>query len=71
MAPQSDGTVTEASRDAAIRDATKKLRGEVDQLQTALEKARSDFENARKEKEAVDTQLTEANSKLGKAQDDL
>ena len=71
VAPQSDGTVTEASRDAAIRDATKKLRGEVDQLQTALEKARSDFENARKEKEAVDTRLTEANSKLGKAQDDL
>src|SRR5207249_317235 len=43
VARQSDGTVTETSRDAAIRDATKKLRGEVDQLQTALEKARSDF----------------------------
>src|SRR5262249_54918394 len=71
VAAQSDGTVTEASRDASITDATKKARGEVDQLQTALEKARSDFENARKEKEAVDTRLTEANSKLGKAQDDL
>jgi len=71
VAPQSDGTVTEASRDAAIRDATKKLRGEVDRLQTEIEKARSDFENARKEKEAVDTRLTEANSKLGKAQDDI
>ena len=71
VAPQSDGTVIQTSRDAVIKEATKKLRGEVDQLQAALDKARGDFENARKEKEAVDARLTETNSKLEKAQDDL
>jgi len=71
VAPQSDETVTQASRDAAIKEATKKLRGKVDQLQTALDKARSDFESARKEKEAVNTRLQATNSNLEKAQDDL
>jgi tetratricopeptide (TPR) repeat protein len=71
VAPQSDETFSQTSRDAAIKEATKKLRGKVDQLQTALDKAHSDFEKARKEREAVDTRLTETNSKLEKAQDDL
>jgi Flp pilus assembly protein TadD len=71
LAPQSDESVTQASHDAAIKDATKKLRAKVNQLQTALDKARSDLENARKEKETVNTRLQETNSKLEKAQDDL
>ena len=71
VAPQSDGTVTQESRDAAINEATKKLRAKADQLQTALDKAHSDLESAQKEKETVNTRLDETNSKLEKAQDDL
>jgi Flp pilus assembly protein TadD len=71
VAPQSDGIVTQASHDAAINEATKKLRSKSEQLQTALDKAHSDLESARKDKEAVNTRLDETNSKLEKAQDDL
>src|SRR5213079_2112062 len=51
VAPQGTGTIAQDSSDAAIKEATKKLRGKVDQLQDALEKSRSDLETARKEKE--------------------
>ena len=71
VAPQSDGIVTQALPDIAIKEATKKLRSKADQLQTALDKAHSDLESARKDKEAVNTRLDETNSKLEKAQDDL
>ena len=47
VAPQSDGTVTQESRDAAINEATKKLRAKADQLQTALDKARKSERQAR------------------------
>ena len=47
VAPQSDGTVTQESRDAAINEATKKLRAKADQLQTALDKAHSDLDASR------------------------
>src|SRR6266571_1966160 len=70
-ASQPDETVIQASRDTASKEATKKLRGKADQLQTALDKSHSDLESARKEKEAVNTHLDETNSKLEKAQDDL
>jgi Flp pilus assembly protein TadD len=71
VAVQPDEASSEASRDAASKEATKKLRGKVDQLQAALDKAHTDLEGARKEKEAVDTRLQGTNSKLEKAQDDL
>ncbi len=71
VAPQSDQSATQASRDVASNEATKKLRGKADQLQTALDKAHSDLESARKEKEAVNTRLQETNFKLEKAQDDI
>jgi Flp pilus assembly protein TadD len=71
MAPQPDETVSQASRDAAVKEATKKLRDKIDQLQTTLGKARSELETARKEKETVDTRLKEANSKLANAENDL
>jgi Flp pilus assembly protein TadD len=71
VAPRSDNAVTQASRDAASKEATKKLRAKADQLQTALDKAHIGLESARKEKEAVNTRLRETNSKLEKAQDDL
>src|SRR5437868_9985670 len=47
VAPQSDGVVTQASHDVASTEATKKLRGKTDQLQTAIDKAHSDLEIAR------------------------
>src|SRR6266478_2250651 len=64
VAPQSDQSATQASRDVASNEATKKLRGKADQLQTALDKAHSDLEGAQKEREAVNTRLQETNSKL-------
>ena len=71
VAPQPSETVTERSRDKAIKIATKNLRDKVAELQAALEKARGDVEIARKEKDVVDTRLKETNSKLGRAQNDL
>ena len=71
VAPQLGETIGQTSRDAAIKEATKKLRDKVDQLQAALGKARSDLETAQKEKETVNTRLKETNSKLEKAENDL
>ena len=70
VAPQLGETLGDASRDAAIKDATRKLRDKVDQLQAALGKARSELETARKEKESINTRLKETNSKLEKAEND-
>jgi len=70
VVPQLGETVAQTSRDAAIKEGTKKLRDKVDQLQTALGKVRSELETARKEKETVDTRLKEANSKLANAEND-
>src|SRR5438034_2853259 len=71
VAPQLGEAIAETSRDASIKEATKKLHDKVDQLQAALGKARSELESARKEKETVNTRLTETNSKLEKVQNDL
>src|SRR5438067_7567576 len=59
VALQRDVPITQASGDAAVKEATKKLRGEVDQLQAALEKTRGELETARKEKETVNARLNE------------
>src|SRR5207249_8660435 len=48
VALQPSETVTERSRDKAIKIATKDLRDKVAELQTAVEKARGDVEIARK-----------------------
>src|SRR5262249_25964139 len=50
VAPQPNETVSDTSRNAAIKDATKKLHDKVNQLQAALDKARGDLETVRKEK---------------------
>src|SRR6267143_7292418 len=71
VAPQPNETVSDTSRDASIKDATKKLRDKVSQLQAALDKARGDLDTGRKEKDVVDTRLKETNSKLERAQNDL
>ena len=49
LAVQPDEASSEASRDAASKEATKKLRGKVDQLQAALDKARKSEGQARDE----------------------
>jgi Flp pilus assembly protein TadD/uncharacterized coiled-coil DUF342 family protein len=64
-------TIAQGSSDAAIKEATRKLRGTVDQLQDALEKSRSDLETAQKEKELVNARLKETTSKLEQAQNEI
>jgi len=57
--------------DATIKETTRKLRDNLDQLQAALEKSQSDLETARKEKELVSARLQQSNSKLEKAQSEI
>jgi len=71
VVPQPNETVKDTSRDIANKDAIKKLRDKINQLQAALDKGRGDLETARKEKDLVDSRLKETNSKLERAQNDL
>src|SRR5438034_567375 len=71
VAAQLGETTAQLSPDPAIKEATKKLRDKVDQLQAALGKARTELETARKEKESINTRLKETNSKLEKAENAL
>jgi Flp pilus assembly protein TadD len=57
--------------DATIKETTRKLRDNLDQLQAALEKSQGDLETARKEKELVSARLQQSNSKLEKAQSEI
>ena len=66
LAPQPSLAVSDGAKTA-----TKALDNKVAQLQAALDKARSDLDTARKEKEVVDTRLKETNSKLERAQNEL
>ncbi len=70
-ARQPEGGVEILTSDATIKEATKKLRGKVEQLQSALDKSRGDLETARKEKELVNARLKETSSKLEKAQGEI
>ncbi len=69
--PVVQATPESTPNDAAIRTATKKLQGKVDQLQTELEKSRKQFTAAEKEKESLNGRLQETNSKLEKAAGEL
>jgi len=71
VAAQLGKTTPQPSADPAIKEATKKLRDKVDQLQAALGKARSELGTARIEKETVNTRLKETNTKLENAEHDL
>jgi Flp pilus assembly protein TadD len=68
IAPHATEATSQVPSEAAIKETTRKLRDNLDQLQAALEKSRSDLETARKEKEIVSARLQETNSKLEKAQ---
>ena len=63
--------VSQPPNDAAIQEATKKLRDRVDQLEAELQKSRSQVSSAEKEKESLNSRLEESKSKLDKAQGDL
>jgi outer membrane murein-binding lipoprotein Lpp len=71
VAPQVTGTISQRSSDATIEDATRNLRGKVDQLQKALEQSRSELETARKDKEAVNARLQETSFSLTDAQKEI
>src|SRR5229473_3461780 len=61
----------QAQNEAAIKAATSKLQSKVDQLDEELQKSRSQFGGAEKEKNALNGRLQETTSKLEKAQSEL
>jgi hypothetical protein len=72
VAPQGAERISQGSSDnAAIREATRKLRGKVDQLQDALGKSRADLGTAQKEKELANARLKDAASKSQQAQNEI
>jgi myosin heavy subunit len=71
VAPQGFEATSHGASDGAIEEATRRLRRQIDQLQTAVEKSHRDLETARKEKEAVGARLEETSSKLENAQKEI
>jgi Flp pilus assembly protein TadD/predicted nucleic acid-binding Zn-ribbon protein len=69
--PPSASPPPPTANDAAIRAETKKLQAKVDQLQDELQKSKTQFTAAEKEKTTLNTRLQETSSKLEKAQGDL
>lgn len=60
-----------AANENAIKNATRKLREKVDQLEAELEHSRSKVSQVEEEKDKLNAKLKESNSKLEKAQQDL
>ena len=71
VAPQGLEATSQGTSDAAIEEATRRLRRKIDQLQTAVEKSHRELETARKEKESVSARLEETSSKLQNAQKEI
>src|SRR5260370_15917724 len=71
MTSRATEATTRSPSDATIKETTRKLRDNLDQLQAALEKSQSDLETARKEKELVTARLQQSNSKLEKAESEI
>ena len=57
--------------DAAIKNATRKLRDKVEQLEAELQHSRSKVSEVEEEKEKLNSKLKESNSKLEQAQQEL
>ena len=57
--------------DAAIKNATRKLRDKVDQLEAELQQSRSKVSEVEEEREKLNSKLKESNSKLEQAQQEL
>jgi DNA repair exonuclease SbcCD ATPase subunit len=68
---RSSAPAPQVPSETAIKEATKKLNDKIDQLQTDLQKSRSQLENAQKEKESLSGRLKETSSKLTQAQSEL
>jgi tetratricopeptide (TPR) repeat protein len=62
---------TPSPGDAAIKEATRKLREKIDALQADLQKSRKELSAAQKDKDSVSGRLQETNAKLEKAQKEL
>src|SRR5947207_12425673 len=60
-----------SASDAAIKNATRKLREKVDQLEAELQHSRSKVSEVQEEKEKLNSKLKESNSKLEQAQQEL
>ena len=60
-----------AANDTAIKNATRKLREKVDQLEAELHQSRSKVSEVEEEKEKLNSKLKESNSKLEQAQQEL
>jgi uncharacterized coiled-coil DUF342 family protein len=69
--PRPNAIAQPTPNDAAIKEATAKLNGKIDQLQSELQKSHGQLESAEKEKESLSGRLTETNSKLTQAQGEL
>ena len=76
-APKTRDTVVEAAapapatNDSAIKNATRKLREKVEQLEAELHQSRSKVSEVEEEKEKLNSKLKESNSKLEQAQQEL
>jgi len=76
-APKTRDTVVEAAapapatNDTAIKNATRKLREKVEQLEAELHQSRSKVSEVEEEKEKLNSKLKESNSKLEQAQQEL
>jgi Flp pilus assembly protein TadD/septal ring factor EnvC (AmiA/AmiB activator) len=60
-----------SASDGAIKNATRKLRDKVDQLEAELHQSRSKVSEVEEEKEKLNSKLKESNSKLQQAQQEL
>ena len=60
-----------ATNDTAIKNATRKLRERVEQLEAELHQSRSKVSEVEEEKEKLNSKLKESNSKLEQAQQEL
>jgi Flp pilus assembly protein TadD/uncharacterized coiled-coil DUF342 family protein len=75
--PKTRDTVVEAAvpapaaNDTAIKNATRKLREKVEQLEAELHQSRSKVSEVQEEKEKLNSKLKESNSKLEQAQQEL
>jgi Flp pilus assembly protein TadD/septal ring factor EnvC (AmiA/AmiB activator) len=76
-APKTRDSVVEAAapapatNDTAIKNATRKLREKVEQLEAELHQSRSKVSEVEEEKEKLNSKLKESNSKLEQAQQEL
>jgi Tfp pilus assembly protein PilF len=67
VARPSEQALTDTQHDSELKDPTKKLRGKVAELQVALDKARKDLDDARKEKHVADARLNDIQAKFAEA----